>query len=127
MQGSQGAALLYLGDGVVVYQRGRREILASVSHAMAHSIDVVERAENALDGVQKHLQNHGDALGMIVDREFLEHVVATGNLMCDGGVVGTDTLYQTFCQKREFAVALHIQNLILDRRRTAVENQNIHI
>ena len=93
---------------------------------MTYGINVREALEYPFLLVQQHLQNHGYTLGMVVNRKFLEHIVPGGNLVRDSCIITADAFNKTFCQKREFAFALHIQNLIFDGRAAAIEDKNIH-
>ena len=114
-----------LGLGVFVDQAALREKLAAVGHAVAYGLDFAERFDDSVFGIGQRLHHQLDAGGVVRNGAVqLERRFAHG-LVREVAFRQTDALDETF--REQFAgCGLHVDDLILDRRGAAVENQNDH-
>ena len=98
------------------------ELLAAVNHAVADGVDL----GNALDDLALAgghlLDDLGESLGVGGEDGGRGGLVAVG-LMGDHAALHADALAQTFAQD---LLALHVDQLVLQAGRTAVDNQNFH-
>ena len=64
VQGGQGDALLDGSHDLVGDEDGLGELLAAVHHAVAHSVDLVHGADDAVLGIHQSVQHGLNGLGM---------------------------------------------------------------
>jgi hypothetical protein len=100
-------------------------MLATVSYAVTNGFDLVIRVDNAVNGVDQCFEDQIDTYVVISDG-----LVQFEGLFAYGFVLQvtlslTDTIDQTFGQQF-VACLVHIDHLILDRRTTAIQYENVH-
>jgi len=111
---------------LLVDQAAGREELASVGHAVADGLHLVERGDDAVCGVRQCVEHQTDA-GRVVGNRLVQL-----ELLLADGLVGqvafgqADTLDKAF-REQLARRGLHVDDLILNRRGTAVQYQDYHI
>ncbi len=101
------------------------EELAAVGDAVADGFHLFERGDHAVFCVRKGVEDQFDA-GRVVGNRLVEfeRLLADG-FMDQVAFREADAFYDAFC--KQFArCSLHVDHLILDRRRAAVQYQNYH-
>ena len=123
VQGSQGAQLTQGGNDFVGDQAAGLELLAAVDHPVTDGVDLVH-ALNALAGAGGHLLDDlVECLGVGGENGRGGGLVAVG-VVGDHAALHADALAQALAQH---LLAVHINQLILQGRRTTVDNQNFHL
>ena len=124
VQGAQGDVF---ADGVhngVVNNHGLGELFAAMQHAMAHGADLGHVGHHAMILVGQGPQHVAAGLHMgghiLVDDVF---VLAAGILLGQLAALDADALHQALGQD---GFILHIHQLIFERRRTGVDDQDFH-
>lgn len=121
--GGQGAQLTQGGNHLVIDQAAGLELLAAVDHAVADGIDLCHVVD-ALALASGHLLHDlSKCLGVGGEDRRSGGLVAVG-VMGDHAALHADALAQAFAQH---LLAIHVDQLILQRRRSAVNNQNFHL
>ena len=122
VQRSQRAQVVDRLDDLGGDQAALLELLAAVDHAVADGVDL-GNALNDLALAGGHLLDDlGESLGVGGEDGGRGGLVAVG-LMGDHAALHADALAQTFAQD---LLALHVDQLVLQAGRTAVDNQNFH-
>ena len=120
------AADLDLLQHVLADEGAPGEEIRALHDAVADGLDVVEAGEHAVLGIHEGVEHelHAD----FVVRNGLGHGVRlfAGGLMGKAAVGQADLLDQAFGQQIIDIVVLHVQQLVLDRRAAAIDNQNNH-
>ena len=123
VQGSQGAQLADGVDDIIGDQAAGLELLAAMHHAVADSVDLADIVDalalaggHLLDDLSKRLGVGGE------DRRGGGLVAVC--LVGDHAALHADALAQALAQH---LLAVHIDQLIFQGRRTAVNNQNFHL
>ena len=122
VQGSQGGQLLILGNNFIGHQHALVEGLAAVDAPVADGADFADVVNGlALAGGHLlhhlveglHMGGHGAGLGPLL----------TVLLMGDAAALVADALAQALAQQ---LLIVHVDELILQGRGTAVDDQNVH-
>ena len=123
MQRGQRAQLPQGGDDFVGDQATLLEFLAAVHHPVADGVDLIDVLD-ALACTGGHLFDQlKESLGVGGENRRGSGLVAV-RLMGDHAALHADALAQAFAQH---LLAFHIDQLILQGGRTAVDNQNFHL
>ena len=125
VQRSQRIALLNGGHDLIGDEDGLGELLATMHHAVAHSVDLLHGADHAVVGVHQSVQHSLNGLGM-GGHGHVNGVLLflTGDLGLVGELaVDADALAQALGQQ---VAGLGIQKLILQGRAASVDDENIH-
>ena len=126
VEGSQLAEALNALHHLVIDQAGLGEELTAVSHAVTYGLYLVQGLEHTALWVCKQLEHRFDALGMV------GHGLVDYNLVPTGRTVGhlthfqTDSFYKALSKKGIIVGVLHVEDLILQRRASAVDYQYNH-
>ena len=113
-----------LGEGLdvcedlIVDQGALVKLLSTVDNAMAHGVDHVQTAQILDQGVDNDL--HG--LEVVFHRLGDDLVVIAVPLLAKG-VVAANLLAQALGDN---ALVVHVDNLVLKRRTTGIDNENVH-
>ena len=121
VQGAQRNALLDGGNNVVIDDAGVKELHAAVQDAMAHSIDLVGGLDDAVHRVNQNGQNRLNGLGVGGHGDVLDNLLAV--CVVGQAAVDVDTLAQALGGHH---TGIRIHQLILEGRRTGIDNQNVH-
>ena len=123
VEGGQGNALGDGGHDVLVDQHRVGKLLAAVDDAVTHGADLPHALDHAVLLAGQLIQHGGNGLGVGGHGHVLvEHGLAVLGLV--GQVaVDADALAQTLGQE---LLALHVQQLVLQRGGAAVDNKNFH-
>ena len=122
VQGGQGGQLLVFGDDLIGHQHALVEGLAAMDAPVADGADLTDVVNGlALAGGHLlhhlveglHMGGHGAGLGPLL----------TVLLMGDAAALVADALAQTLAQQ---LLIVHVDELILQGRGTAVDDQNVH-
>ena len=115
------AADLDLAEHVVVHERTSGEEIGALHYAVAHRLDVIEAAEHSVDGIHEKVK-HKLHSHLVVRNgaKFSERLLA-GGLVGDLALRQAYFLHYTFGQKIIDIVTLHVKELVLDRRASAVD------
>ena len=101
-----------------------REELAAVYHAVADRVDLAHRGDNALLGIEQHVDDRLDRFLMgrhgNVELEFLVRLVARVRQ----DAVDADALAQALGHD---LARIGVEQLVLQRRAASVDNQNFHL
>ena len=122
VQGGQGRQLINGLDDFVGHQAALLELLAAVHAAMADGVDLVDAVDDLAFALGHHLNQLGKRFGVRGEGSVGLHLVAA-HLMGDAAAFAADALAQALAQD---LLGLHIKQLILQRRRAAIDNQNFH-
>ena len=124
VQGGEGGALLERGHDLVGYQHAARELLAAVDDAVADGVNLVHGAHDAVLGAGELVDDGGYGLGVAGQGDVL---VEDGLIANKRGVlevtVDADALAQALGEE---LLALHVDELILQRGAAGVDDQNFH-
>ena len=124
VQGGEGGALLERGHDLVGYQHAARELLAAVDDAVADGVNLVHGAHDAVLGAGELVDDGGYGLGVAGQGDVL---VEDGLIAHKRGVlevtVDADALAQALGEE---LLALHVDELILQRGAAGVDDQNFH-
>ena len=118
-------AVAYLLDSIGSNECATAEMFATVSYTMTYGVDLVVRADNAINGIDQCFEDQVDTHVVISDGlvEF-ESLFAYG-FVFQVTLCLTDTIDQTLGQQF-VACIVHIDHLIFDRRTTAIQYKNVH-
>ena len=118
----QGAEVEALADDFLDILRnnaGLGDFLAAVQHAMTDRADFIRRCDHAVFRIQQCLKHQLDRNLMVRHRSFDFIAVFSGRTVREPGAVDADALAETL---RENGFVLHIDQLILQGRASAVQN-----
>ena len=107
----------------VVDQAGGNELVAAVQDAMTDCVDLVDRLDHAVDGVDEDCHNSLDGFLMGGHRDVLLHLLAGCGDLVGQPSVQTDALAKTLCGN---VAGIGIHQLILQARAACVDDQNVH-
>ena len=96
--------------------------VAALHHTVADSTNLGQIVDNLTLALGQSFFNLSKSLGLIFHHGIGSPSVAIG-LVGEDTVIQTNTLANTLCQND---LAIHIDQLILQRRTTGVDNQNFH-
>ena len=102
---------------------GLRELLAAVDYAVAGRAELVEALEDAEFRIDEDVENVLDSRRVVGEGNFARHGVEAGLRVLDARAFDSDALDETL---RKDLLAFHVDELILQRRASAVENKNFH-
>ena len=123
MQGGQGAQLPEGIDDFIGDQAAGLELLAAVDHAVADGVDLGNTVNDLALAGGHLLHDLRKSLGVGGEDRRGGSLGAVG-LVSDHAALHANALAQAFAQH---LFAVHIDQLILQGRRTAVNNQNLHL
>ena len=121
MQGAQGNALLDGLDDFVIDDAGIEEFHAAVQNTVTDRVDLIGGLDDTVHRVNQNIQRCGDCFGMGGHGDIPDNLLAVGIVVQTA--VNADTLTQTL---GGYNAGLGIHQLILQRRRTGVDDQNVH-
>ena len=125
MQRSHFETFAHLGDRIGCNQGAAGEELTSVRHAVADGIQLVERIDDAVIGIGQCIEDQVDAHRVVGDGlMYLERLLAD-RLVGQNPFAETDTLDKAFGEQL-VPFIVHVDHLVLDRRTSAIQNENIH-
>ena len=127
MQRGEIAADLDLGDDVLVDDGASREEICTLDDAVTHSFDVVEGGKHSVNRIHEGVKDELHSELVVGDVDFPVHPFLTGGLVCDIAAGKADLLDDTLCKKVVYVVALHVQELVLDGRASAIDYKDDHI
>ena len=124
VQGGEGSAVLQRLHDLVGDEHAAGKLLAAVDDAMSDRVDLVHGAHNAVFQAGELVDDRSDGLC----------VAGEGNILVEDGLVSdqrgvlemtvdADALAQTLGEK---LLILHVDELILQRRASRVDDQNFH-
>ena len=122
MQRSQGAELFISSNQLFGDQSALAELLAAVNAAVADSANLADIVNDLALAGGHHLDHLFKGLGVSGEGAG-DFPLAAAHLVGDAAAFHADTLAQTLAQD---LLAIHIDQLILQGRRAAVDNQNFH-
>ena len=123
MQRGEGDALSDGGHDIVVNADGSGEFLAAVDDTVADSADLRHVLDHAVLCGGQLIQNCSDGLGMCGHGDVLiKNGLAVLGFMGEV-TVDADALAQAFSQQ---LLAVHVEQLILQRGTSAVDDKNFH-
>ena len=125
VQRSHFDAVAYLLDRVGSYECATFEVLATVSYAVTNGFDLVIRVDDAVYGVDQCFENQVDTYVVVSDGLVQFEGFFAYGFVLQVALCLTDTIDQTFGQQF-VACIVHIDHLILDRRTTAIQYENVH-
>lgn len=102
------AAYFYLAEHVLIDYGAAGEIIGALHYSVAHRLDVVETLQDSVDGIDKRIEN-----------EFHSHLMVRNF----GKAYFFD---QALGQKFIDFFVLHVKQLILDGRTSAIDYKNYH-
>jgi len=123
VQGSQRAQLTQSLDDLIGDQAAALELLAAMHHAVADGVDLAHVIDALALAGGHLLHDLSKCLGVGGEDGRGGGLVAVG-LVSDHAALHANALAQAFAQH---LLAVHIDQLILQGRRTAVNNQNLHL
>ena len=122
VQRSQGAQLFISLDQFFGDQCALAELLAAVDAAVADGADLADIVDDLAFAGSHHLNDLFKSLGVGGEGSG-DFPLAAANLVGDAAAFHADTLAQALAQH---LLAIHIDELILQGRGAAVDNQNFH-
>ena len=123
VNGSQGSDLLDLVDDGIGHDLALGEELSTLHNAVADGADLALILHNSALAGGHHLNDLGESLGVGGEGNLFGPGAAVG-LMGDLAALDADALAQALAQH---VLIVHVDELVLQRRRTAVDNQNLHV
>ena len=122
VQRCQGAELFVSCDQLFGDQGALAELLTAVDAAVTDGADLADAVDDLAFTGGHHLHHLLKGLGVSGEGAG-NFPLAAAHLVGDAAAFHADTLAQTLAQD---LLAVHINKLILQGRRTAVDNQNFH-
>ena len=116
----------YVLLGLLVDDAAALEVLASVRHAVAYGADLRQVVDYAVLRVRQGLQHEAYARGVVGDGHVQLILILARGLVCKVAFGQTYALDQTFGHQLA-AVAVDVDQLILDRRASAIEYKYNHL
>ncbi len=110
-------------DHLVVDQNGFAEFGTALCNAMSNGADFVQILDDAHLGVGQCLRNMHKCIRVILHGHLHPLAAAVGRFMNKDAAVHTDSFAIALGQH---PLAVHVDQLVLQRRTTGVNNQNFH-
>ena len=123
VQRAQRDVLLDGRDHLVGDQAGGGKLLAAVQHAVTHGADLVDGLNHAVLRIHQRLQHHAHGGGVVGQRSGQLKLLLVAVLVGQLAALDADALHQTL---GDDGAVVHVDQLVLQGRRTGVDNQNFH-
>lgn len=94
---------------------------------VAYSLDVLDRIEDSVLLVSKGVKDEFHAYLMVRNLKFRDDLVTLRRAILEDSHRKSDFLYYTFGYEVIHVVALHVKQLVLDRRTAAIDYKNYHL
>ena len=124
---SEVAADLYLLQHILIHEGTAMEILAAVHDSVAHSLDVLHRVEHSGLLVRERVEHEFHTHLVVRDRQFPDNLVVTRTGILEDAALKSNLFDYTLGYEVIDIIALHIKELVLDGRASAIDNKNDHI
>ena len=111
---------------VVVHEDGAGEEIAALDDTVAHSLDVLEGREDARLGIREGRQDEFHAHFVVGNRNVLHDLVTAGRGVLEDARREADLLGDTFRDDVEHIIVLHVEELVLDGRTSAIDDKDDH-
>ena len=121
------AADFNLLQHIVIDKATSVEEIGTLHDAVTHCIYIIERIEYAMHGVDKGVHHKFHSEFVVRNGQCLFERLLARRLVSDVSFGETDFLHQTLCLDGIVVGALHIEQLVFDRRTAAVDNKYDHI
>ena len=122
VEGSQMAVRNCLLD-VLINQDGRAVKRSAVNHTMSDCGNLIRALNHTVVGIDKSLHDKLNRLLVSRHSDLELILLAARRRMCEQRALDSDSLAETL---REHTLILHIDQLILERRASAVHDKNFH-
>ena len=123
MKGGQIEAVRNRLLDVLINQNGRTVIRSAVNHTMSDCGNLIRALNHTVVGIDKSLHDKLNRLLVSRHRNLELILLAARRRVRKQRALDTDSLAETL---REHTLILHIDQLILERRASAVHDKNFH-
>ena len=113
-------------ENVIVHQHGAGEEVSTLHDTVAHRLNILERLEHTGFLIGQRGQDELHAHFVVRDGNVGNNLILAGGSILENTGGKADFLCDTLCDDIIHIVALHIQQLILDAGRAAVDYENDH-
>lgn len=123
MEGGQRNNLFNALHDIDVDLDRRGEPISAVNDPVPGSGEFIETPDDAMSLMEKVFKDKLDGLFVVGDRHVGDDRIHASLLMLDSGTVDADPFHQPLGEDRFVG---HVEELVLERRAAAVENENFH-
>ena len=123
MKGGQIEAVRNRLLDVLINQNGRTVIRSAVNHTMSDCGNLIRALDDTVRRIDQRLHDELNRLLVSRHRNLELILLAARRRMCEQRALDSDSLAETL---REHTLILHIDQLILERRASAVHDKNFH-